>query len=316
LDFLSETIVFVNCTSRKRRPATPPLRAHGLTSGTVDEVARLWAERLDAALQTYPASQLYCGRAVTEALAAAETLRGALYFVSAGLGVVAADERVPAYNLTVSRSNPDSVLSRLPGGSESARWWSALTMARGNLRPLATRVLATRGLVLIAVPRTYLELLSEELHSLPPGALVRLRIIGPRHADDLPEMLRAQWMPYDRRLEASAGFAGTESDFPQRALRHFVRCVLPADPYGSAEAHGAIVDSSLGTRRVERREPGKRMSDEELAPLLRKLWLELGGHRGQILRELRRKHRIACEQSRFKRLADQLQEHKRAARSA
>lgn len=310
----SGPLVFVNCTSRKRRLAAAALSVHELAKGSADGVARRWVARLNAALHRYPASQLYCGRAVTEALAAADALQSVLYFVSAGLGVVATDDRVPSYNLTVAPSNPDSVLPRLPDGSTSLSWWSALNSARGTPRPIAARVLASTGLALLAMPGTYLEFLTDELVALPPTARARLRILGPRRSAGLPELLRAQWMPYDRRLEARRGFAGTESDFPQRALRHFAVHVFSADPHAPADAHAAAVNRSLGTRSIRRRVPGRRMTDDEIRPVIRRLLREQDGHRGRILRELRRTLRIACEQSRFKRLADQLEEATRATR--
>jgi hypothetical protein len=305
-------LVFVNCTNRKRRPTVATLRLDHLRRGTADQVARDWVQRLDKAPESYPASRLYCGRAVTEALAAVALMRASLYFVSAGLGVVPADRPVPPYNLTVTPGNPNSVLLRLPEGSTSATWWSALTAARGTPNPLGGRLSESTGIVLLAMPSTYIDLLTGELLALPPKARDRLRILGPRRHTELPPCLRAQWMPYDRRLEASRGFAGTESDFAQRALRHFAERVLFADPHGTANAHAEAVNRTLGTRSIDRPVPGRRMSDEELTLVIRRLWLEQDGNRGRMLRELRRTLRVACEQSRFKRLADHLTGETRA----
>lgn len=310
-------LLFVNCTSRKRKPAPSFLRVDDLAAGNSAQVAAAWVSRLRRAPVRYPAAQLYCGRAVTESLRAADALRGSVHFISAGLGLVAANDMVPAYNLTVAPANPDSVLPRLStnGSVTSSTWWSALTHALGRPRPLVAAVTASNGLVLLAVPATYLDLLAEELASLPVPAQHRLRVIGPRERDALPPFLRAQWMPYDRRLQALSGFAGTESDFPQRALHHFAVHVLPASPRGSALEHAAIVDRLLGTCHVARRVPGRRMTDDELTPIIRRLWREQNGNRSRVLRELRDTLRVACEQSRFKRLADQLEGEQRAARS-
>jgi hypothetical protein len=283
----------------------------------VASVATRWVERLERASVRYPAAQLYCGRSVTESLAATERVRGTLYFVSAGLGLVAADARVPAYNLTVAPANPDSVLPRIVSGDATSRaWWSALTSEFGTPRPFESVVRETSALVLLALPGTYLKMLATELEALPGGATRRLRVIGPRNRAELPLFLQPQWMPYDRRLQALDGFAGTESDFPQRALRHFAVHVLAPRPEDDAAEHASVVDRLLGTRQVARREPGRRMTDDELTQLIRRLWREQNGNRSRILRELRDTLRVACEQSRFKRLADQLERKNRAARSA
>jgi hypothetical protein len=310
-------LVFVNCTSRKRRPAPTYLRVTGLNARPARAVAAQWVQRLHRASVLYPAAQLYCGRSVTEALSATDGLRGGLYFISAGLGLVAADARVPAYNLTVAPASSDSVLRCISDGpADAAAWWSALTDALGTPRPFASTVTRATGLVLLAMPGTYVDMLASELESLPAASRERLRVLGPRKAEELPDFLRTQWMPYDRRLQGLPGFAGTESDFPQRALRHFAACVLPSESQASAAAHAAMVDDLLGTRTVERRAAGQRMSDNELTPLIRRLWRKQNGNRGRILRELRDSLGVACEQSRFKRLADQLEEEKRDARSA
>jgi len=310
-------LVFVNCTGRKRRPATAYLRARDLHFGSAQTIATRWVEQLRRAPLQCLAQQLYCGRSVTDALSATEALQGTLYFVSAGLGVVAGNATVPAYNLTVAPSSPESVLPRITKGpSASGCWWNALTTALGTPSPVAAIVGSSSGLVLVAVPSTYLDMLADELAALPTPSLRRLRIMGPRDGGTLPARLRDQWMPYDRRLHAQEGFAGTESDFPQRALRHFALHVIGADPKGSASDHATVVDRLLGTRRVERRTPGRRMSDEEITAVMWRIWDAQGGNRSRILRELRSTLRVACEQSRFKRLADQLEDKKRAAHSA
>jgi hypothetical protein len=49
---------------------------------------------------------------------------------------------------------------------------------------------------------------------------------------------------------------------------------------------------------------GAKASDDEVLTQLRRLWRDFGGRRGPMLRELRGPLNLACEQSRFKRLAN------------
>jgi hypothetical protein len=166
------------------------------------------------------------------------------------------------------------------------------------------------------MPATYLNMIAGELESLPEPARLRVRVVGPRKRQDLPIALRSQWMPYDSRLQLLQGVAGTESDFPHRAVRHFAEHVLSANPEGSAAQHAATVDRLLGKRRYVRPMPGQRMTDDELLPVIRRVWREQNGNRSRALRELRTGLRLACEQSRFKRLVDQLEGEVGAARSS
>jgi hypothetical protein len=126
---------------------------------------------------------------------------------------------------------------------------------------------------------------------------------------DLPERLQPRWMPYDARLDdKSKGYAGTESDFPQRAVHHFVKNILAVSPRGDAATHHDAVLSALRGFRAPKRKRGISMSDEELLKVIRRMWKRLGGHRTAMLRELRDVQDIACEQSRFRRLANQIAE--------
>lgn len=306
---IARPLVFVNCTRRKRKSAAPELRADALGRGTPELVAAQWIHFLALAPAEHEARSLYCGRSITEAALATDAIGGDLYFVSAGLGLVAATEINPTYNLTISPLDPCCILDRLECVDRTtSMWWKALTIARGTHRAVTTRIDSSPGLALLAMPKTYLSMIEEELEALSDESMNRLRIIGPRKASELPAFLRNAWMPYDGRLQAIVGFAGTETDFPQRALRHFAITVLRADPFGSAAAHAARVDRALGTNRNPRRPPGRRMADDELVTIMRELWPSHGGNRTRVLRELRGRLGIACEQKRFRLLADQLED--------
>jgi hypothetical protein len=152
---------------------------------------------------------------------------------------------------------------------------------------------------------SYLMLIQAELTTLPRAKRSRLRIIGPRRSGDLPEELSAQWLPYDGRLDnPRSGFNGTASDFPQRALRHFVTHIVPNAPRADVATHSMMVRAALGNDPVYTRPRGRSSSDKEVLSQISKLWMRFHGRRHQILRYLRGTLRIACEQSRFKRLAD------------
>jgi hypothetical protein len=171
---------------------------------------------------------------------------------------------------------------------------------------LTTLLRGHRGdLVLVALPGTYLRLIGDELVALPKSQRTRLRIIGPRRRSELNEVLQSQWVPYDGRLDNKrSGFNGTGSDFPQRALRHFVTQVLPQAPNADSASHAMIVAATLGHLRPYVRSRGRNASDDELLSRLATLWGRFAGRRKYILRELRGRLGIACEQGRFKRLAD------------
>lgn len=277
------------------------------SSGATSAVAGAWAARVKGAARLVPAADLYAGRAFQDAHACARTVRGRLAVVSAGLGLVWADEPVPHYDLTIAPGDPAiSILPLLQDNGDSvACWWRALTFSLGQPRPLATLLQSSRGPVLLAMPGTYLDMVGDELSALPMDLIGRLRVFTSRSwLKRCPAALASVWMPYDDRLEALPGYAGTRVDFAQRAALHFVQelqghtLTLP----GAVESvHRAM--ASLEVRHLPSR---SKRTDEEILATLRANWHVHRGESARLLRFLRDEALVQCEQSRFKGLWHQL----------
>lgn len=303
-----EVIVLTNCTGRKRQPVRPALRARSLRGGDLLRTSREWVSRLEDAQYQFVADQLYCGRAIRETLEAGEAMGAETVFVSAGLGIVPQYQRIPSYSLTASPGHPDSISDRVRGSCDPASWWQALARAQGSKRPLA-EFLESRsaGLVLVAMPASYLAMVAHEFADLSTNILRTVRIMGPRRREDVLASLRPCWLPYDARLDSRrTGVNGTASDFPHRALRHFALRVLPNNWHGARQSHADAVEKSLSKFKAYVRRRGQSASDEEVISEIVTLWTKHRGRRAGILRELRSKRKIACEQSRFRSLADQV----------
>ena len=302
-------LILTNCTNRKRGHVSHQLSARSLPKATYQQVSTEWASRLDAASQRFAADELYCGRAITETLQAADTLDAEVIFLSAGLGVVPQTEQVPAYNLTSSPGLPDSIGSRLSEPYSPSQWWQALHSARGARNALAHAIRDREpGLVLAVLPASYLGMVGVELAKLPEPTQARLRIIGPRRAEEVPDGLREHWLPYDWRLDSpKTGFNGTTADFPHRALRHFAT-ELPANGITfSVGQHQRLVEKALSPFKPYVPKRGVSASDAEVLVVIRRLWNKCDGNRARVLRELRAHSGLACEQSRFRRLADRFE---------
>jgi hypothetical protein len=82
---------------------------------------------------------------------------------------------------------------------------------------------------------------------------------------------------------------------------------LVASPKGDAAEHAELVEKCLAGHKKPKRSRGRTASDEELLVTLRAMWKRHQGKRATMLRELRSKLLIACEQSRFKGLMDRLE---------
>ena len=293
----ARTIVITNCTNRKRATAGKPISLRRFSLGTLKEVADSWRSRVEKASSKLAATEMYVGRSFNDAVTVAEELQGKLFVVSAGLGLLSATKRIPAYNLTVSGGHGAINVHLAKLGATIQDWWTAIN--RGRCDPVSRLVVQSKAdLVLIALPANYLHMIAGDISAFPRRTISRLRIFtSPAGIAALPAELTNAVMPYDERLEGSP-FAGTRNDFAQRAMRHFV---------SQLKAH--TLDLTAARRKVQRALrhykvptiPARvRKSDDELIALLWKSWQRYDGNSTRLLRFLRDEALVSCEQSRFR----------------
>lgn len=293
-------VVLTSCTNRKKVAPVQGLSAHDLPVAPPAVVAATWVQRLSAAVGRVRVSDLYSGRAFSEARAAAAESKAALYVLSAGLGIVAADAQAPGYALTIVRSAPDCVLRRVAECGDAAQWWMHLAAAQGVAMPVANLVRQYPSQrIVIACSSAYVQMIQADLQSLPDDELLRVRLIGPQMSATLPERLASLVMPYDGRFDGPRSpNPGTRSDFPQRAARHFLSLPLEASPRAPA-ADAGVVRAVLGSWPWPTTIRRKTQSDEEIRTLIEAHWHRAGGNSARMLRILRDELQVACEQKRF-----------------
>lgn len=289
------TLVISNCSKRKRAPLDPQLHAGALATGSAASVAIAWGKRLRVAHPTTLAKDLYAGRAFHEAAFTANTLGARLAIVSAGLGLVDGAVSVPCYSLTTARRDQDDILAKT--GSSASEWWASLQVQS----PFHTAsVDEEEGLILAALSSSYIAMVADEWAQWPAERKARLRLFTKEEPQGVADDLRKAWMPYDDRLDAIGnGHAGTQSDFAQRALRHFATTIFDN---GALEQDRAAVQLSLQGLKAREVPTRTRSTDDEIQALINAEWDAVDGRSGAMLRRLRDTLGVACEQRRFKRL--------------
>ena len=304
------TIVITNCTNRKRGVAHPSLNQSNISPGSLEFVLDQWVDSLKNDHDLKLASDIYCGRGFREAEATSRILNCPLYIVSAGLGIINSNSSVPIYNLTASTKQEGSVLRKIQDGSTAIQWWSNISGAS----PFGTslqRVMSDHpdDLILIALPATYFELIKDDLLRCPYIQQPRLRFFGKNLDSILPNSLKRNWMPYDDRLDGiGVGHSGTQSDFAQRAMRHFALTVLDQCREGSANTHSDLVIDSIspiGRRPIPKRD---RLNDLEIGKAVSANWIKGKGQSSLLLRIIRDDLNIACEQKRFTRILNSVKQ--------
>jgi hypothetical protein len=261
-------------------------------------VQSAWIEKIKTLRKEVTAGTLYAGRGFGLAVEAARIAEAKLYILSAGLGLVAAGQRVPVYGLTVSGGHAESVPGKVTGEFDCAAWFACL-LSGPHSKSWADAAGRGSGRVLVALTRPYAEMVGKSLTDLDPSILTRLRIFGASLAPALPATLRPALAPYDERLDAV--LPGTRADFSQRALLHFVRTVAERDGepdrFADFEAVEAALDVVVPPQRLHR----PRRTDEEILQLISARLPSQSGI-ARVLRALRDEEGVACEQSRFSRL--------------
>ena len=86
-------ILVTNCTARKRTAATVLAMSSEMVGSSCAATISNWRRALADHQSTRPAKDVYVGRAIVDALSAAQSANGNLFFVSAGLGIVAENVR-------------------------------------------------------------------------------------------------------------------------------------------------------------------------------------------------------------------------------
>lgn len=299
------SLVLTNCTSRKSAgPHVEALEADAWAS--VAGAAQQWRAQVEKVSRPSRAASVYQGRSVQEAQSSARKLDAELWFVSAGLGLVHSEQPIPRYDLTLS-SGQGSIAPQLRAlGATPPDWWAAITAGGG---PSLAELVARRpdGTFYLALPAPYLALLNQELEAIGGSEdAQRLWIFtGAPGRRALPGALRARALPYDQRLEL-AGPAGTQSDFPQRCLTHFIDLALQRG-ISAAEAADAV-EQALAKHDLPERLNRRAVTDAEAMRIIRDHWQAQAGQSGRLLRHLRSDLGIACEQGRFRRLYHRVRE--------
>lgn len=295
----STVAIVTSCTQRKAGSDRVEL-AQLPEATSLPRLAKTWRRVVDKADANTPAQSLYQGRSIIDTVFVAEITDASWYVVSAGLGLVQSHQVVPAYECTVAVGS--DLHRRLRAlDCSTTQWWNALTYAKPA--PLS-RVIA-KAQTLLALPSSYLRMVKDDLAQVSPARTRYLRIFtSAAGAHCVPDHLKVCVMPYDERLESVRSFAGTQSDFAQRALRHFVE-ELQATSMPLEEARDAVL-ASLAHRRRRPRSVGRRMTDDEILRVLTAQWARHSGSSTKLLRFLRDEARISCEQKRFSRLWQEL----------
>lgn len=290
--------IITNCSNKKRgigSVLSPNLRIRDLNLFIED-----WYGKVVKAKQIGVSVETYVGRSVTEVKQVSSVLSAEIYFVSAGLGLVNGEKEIPLYNLTVSPGT-NTLFNWLKGNSlVSADWWHGLNnRLYGDQFPISKLVNESNNVgFMICLPSTYINMVKEDLSFIKGLKLKNIRIFTSETGQStLPEELRTYSLPYSGNLEGLEFFNGTQNDFPQRAMRHFVSSLGGENL--DIEISREMVAREMNSLRKPIIPTRKKLDDAEITKLIRSNWKKFKGSRDKLHKFIRREKLVACEQNRF-----------------
>lgn len=304
--------LITSCTSRKRNTTGVKTTVSQLERGSYSVVADQWTSLITENKDRTPAGNLYVGRAALEIKKSASLLNADLWFISAGMGFIGADQLIPSYDLTISKGNPSYIGNKIACHPFSAReWWNFLDNGKSEEKIHSLFNKCNYDLVILTVPTNYFNMIGPSLEKLPGRQLSKLRIIGPKR-DSIQDMFDSYLMPYDHRLNGpDSENRGTQSDFAQRATHDFAKEIVSKTPTSSRFEHSQLVRDRLGQMDPPLQIIRRKKSDAEITNIILENWSACNGRSAQSLRMLRDMNLVSCEQKRFSKLFNEIKMSKK-----
>ncbi|MGC4109606.1 MAG: hypothetical protein QM747_04100 [Nocardioides sp.] len=288
-----ELAIVVTCTDRKSVQPSLDLQLRSLGAGGLDARASAWSRRIDAARSRLPLRSLYRGETwaqVAELERAAERagFRPHLLVASAGLGLVDAETKAPAYGATFSSGHADSVGETV---YENQQWWSALNAPKHAIDS------ALAGPTVLILSKTYADAMAPALAAITGRRDVL--VFGGSNA-----IAASARIPADLGLRRALG--GTANSLNLRTARAWFD-LLPHPDIALYRQHPKWAAWVSDTRQSDHydRTP---LSDAALESYVQRVRTEDPTiSRSRALRLLRDSG-LACEQKRFAQLFESSQE--------
>ena len=303
------------CTRTKRLPVNKRMVFHTLGPARANLLAKVWLGRAKASRDVCRAEDLYCGAGWTQVCKARSLIderlgRTTLYILSAGFGLIRANDHIPAYTATFS-SDENQVARLIEGNTSIAEahreWWHSVMEARRDGSSSALTELHGHDYVIVVAGAEYVKAAHDDLRRL---ALTygqdRLFIISTgAHHTSIDQRVRACLLPIG--VEAERMLPGPRYTLNERALVWVVEGVISDVSWSRKNIQTKIAEELSQYRfarmpRTNRR--SVKLGDEEIRQWIRlKAKTSPGIAKSRLLRDLRSTQQ-SCEQHRFGRLFD------------
>ena len=297
--------VFVACTNRKSQKARADLRLRSVQRD-FSERAASWINRISGVEGEVPAADLYSGESWFVARELRSDLDGqsSLWALSAGFGLVHADDLLVPYSATLSTGHPDSVFrsgDQVDPTRAKRSWWRSLSdwagPANGNRQRSIESVAATHpdSALAVCVGRGYLVAMLDDLARAATRLSDPQRLMVFSSGECSDPRIADSWIQVHAKTRQS--FGGSLASLSVRAARH-VLAVSQLTALNACSARSALSTLTLSLDELPQIR-GRKQTDDEIVDWITAEALRSPGlTKTTALRKLRDSGR-ACEQDRF-----------------
>ena len=296
--------IITNCSKSKKQKATQGLMATNLKPGSLEQVSSEWSNKVNEfTSKNLTAKDQYVGRSFKEVKKIGEVQRFDWYIISAGLGLIPSEKKIPSYDLTITNGSSNSIVQKLTCDSGISDWWQKVNevFEKGSF-PIAELINKNKDtLFLIALTKSYFNMISTEFSEIHDKSNIRL--FGYRDSNNLHSSIKKLFLPYSSSFDGpDSENIGIKNDFPRRVMRHYVEQVIGQLNEPDFEKESKNVDEYLSKKAPPKILNNKKFEDDYIIEKIKIFNRgDYPSHR-QLLKHFRHELGIACEESRFKKL--------------
>jgi hypothetical protein len=293
-------ILITNCAATKRIAAGEPVLLRNW-KGSVRQRFHWWRKAIEKRVSATTVRDCYAGDAWSQAIASEKVspTKNQLWVLSAGLGLLSADQTIPSYSATFVNNDLDSVAS---DHLEKTDWWKLLVEWRRELTGvgcITDLALANpESVIIVAVSSTYLSVIKDDLVSARVALASPDSLLVISAGTSRSPALGASLLPIDARFENFVG--GARATLNARMLRHIV------EKYKSRRISAPQVSeylSIVATNLVQPRSFERlSLNDKQIAAFIRKQSKLIPRSSASAFLRILRDGGSACEQKRFHRI--------------
>jgi hypothetical protein len=317
---MPSTLLLCACTKKKRKPTTGELQFRALPHCLAEDLARVWFAKTVAISEeeTLPARALYAGPGWSAALSSLRLAatpgesKPELFVLSAGFGLIHANDSIPSYEASFSASL-DRVADHIIDSEGKSfknpdlahrEWWRAINKARGKSATPCTNLIPEypNAPIVVAAGRDYIAAMHDDLIALA-------RAVGPERLfivsvgypwQNADEALRRCAIPLT--IDVERLLLGARSFINTQLLSWLLTHAGPVTTWDRALIQQLIEERLKASPSKPQRRPfsAPKMKDTEVGLWIReKLSEDPKPSRTTLLWQLRNEAHRSCSQERF-----------------